>query len=95
MRKLANFVVIAIDGSAASGKSTTARALAERYHLLYADTGSFYRVVTLFLLEAGIEATESAAVVKALKEATLDTVVSGHKALMCLNPMDAAGCRIA
>ena len=93
MRVSSNFIVVAIDGSAASGKSTTARALAERHHFLYADTGSHYRAVTLFLLEAGVDTTDSAAVVKALKKATLDTVISGRKALLCLNqwtPPDAA-----
>ena len=47
------FFVVAIDGGAASGKSTTSRALAERRHLLHVDTGSHYRAVTLACLKAG------------------------------------------
>ena len=41
-----SFIIVAIDGGAASGKSSTARTLSERLHLLHVDTGSFYRAVT-------------------------------------------------
>nr|MBN2278342.1 (d)CMP kinase [candidate division Zixibacteria bacterium] len=43
--------VIAIDGPAGSGKSTTARMLAEKLGYRYLDTGAMYRAVTLFALE--------------------------------------------
>ena len=46
--------VIAIDGPAGSGKSTTARALAERFGLLYIDTGAMYRALTLAAFGAGV-----------------------------------------
>ena len=46
--------VIAVDGPAGSGKSTTARALAERFGLLYIDTGAMYRSLTLAALRNGI-----------------------------------------
>jgi len=42
--------IIAIDGPAASGKSTIAELLAERLHYLYFDTGVMYRAVTLAAL---------------------------------------------
>ena len=45
--------VIAIDGPAGSGKSTTARALAESFDLLYIDTGAMYRALTQAALSAG------------------------------------------
>jgi cytidylate kinase len=47
-------IVIAIDGPAASGKSTTARLVAERLGYLHIDTGAMYRVVTLRVLEERI-----------------------------------------
>ena len=47
--------VIAIDGPAGSGKSTTARALAERFGLLYIDTGAMYRALTCAALAAGVD----------------------------------------
>ena len=45
--------VIAIDGPAGSGKSTVARALADRLGLEYLDTGAMYRAVAFAVLRAG------------------------------------------
>lgn len=52
-------VVIAIDGPAGSGKSTTARAVAERLGFIYLDTGAMYRSVTLLALREGIEPSDA------------------------------------
>lgn len=46
--------IIAIDGPAGSGKSTTARLVANRLGAVYIDTGAMYRVVTLAALRDGI-----------------------------------------
>ena len=43
---------IAIDGPAASGKSTTARLLAQKLDYLYIDTGAMYRAATKAVLDA-------------------------------------------
>ena len=50
--------VIAIDGPAGSGKSTIARALADRLEVPHVDTGAYYRAVTLAALRAGVELTD-------------------------------------
>jgi cytidylate kinase len=55
-------LVIAIDGPAASGKSTTARLVAEKLGYVHVDTGAMYRAVTLKVLRAGIRPAESEAV---------------------------------
>ena len=47
--------VIAIDGPAGSGKSTTALALADTFGLLYIDSGAMYRALTHAALVAGID----------------------------------------
>lgn len=47
-------LVIAIDGPAAAGKSTTAKLVAERLGYLHVDTGAMYRAVTLKVLRAGL-----------------------------------------
>lgn len=47
-------MIIAIDGPAASGKSTAARSLASRLGLTFLDTGAMYRAVTLVILDRGI-----------------------------------------
>jgi CMP/dCMP kinase len=48
-------LVIAIDGPAASGKSTTAKLVAEKLGYLHVDTGAMYRVVALQFLRYGVE----------------------------------------
>jgi|TARA_B110000467_G_C18337328_1_gene499315 cytidylate kinase len=48
-------MIIAIDGPAGSGKSTTAKLLAEKLKFVYLDTGSMYRAVTLFLLDNKVD----------------------------------------
>lgn len=53
---------IAIDGPAGSGKSTIARALAERCGMTYLDTGAMYRSVTWACLRDGVDTGDAAAV---------------------------------
>lgn len=52
---------IAIDGPAASGKSTLGRALADRLGYQFLDTGLMYRAFTLAALRAGVEAEDTEA----------------------------------
>jgi cytidylate kinase len=47
-------ITIALDGPAGSGKSTVARAVAERLSLPHIDTGAMYRAATLKALERGV-----------------------------------------
>lgn len=51
-------MIIALDGPAGSGKTTTAREVASRMGFTYLDTGAMYRAVTLAALEAGVPITE-------------------------------------
>ncbi|MGO9544253.1 MAG: (d)CMP kinase [Rhodomicrobium sp.] len=46
-------MIIAIDGTAAAGKSTLARRIAQHYHLGHLDTGSLYRAVARDVLAGG------------------------------------------
>lgn len=48
-------IIITIDGTAASGKSTTAREVARRLGYVYLDTGAMYRAVTLKVIRAKID----------------------------------------
>jgi len=52
-------MVVAIDGPAASGKSTTARLVAQRLGIMHLDTGAMYRAVTFACLEKGLSQQES------------------------------------
>jgi cytidylate kinase len=48
-------MIVAIDGPAGAGKSTVARALAERLGFRYLDTGAMYRAVTWLAMQQGID----------------------------------------
>jgi CMP/dCMP kinase len=51
--------IIAIDGPAGSGKSTVAKALADRLELPYLDTGAMYRSVTFAALRRGVDLSDA------------------------------------
>ena len=57
-------IIIAIDGPAASGKGTLARALAARLNYAYLDTGTLYRAVAFEVLEAGGDPEDEAQAVQ-------------------------------
>lgn len=76
------FIIVAIDGGAASGKSSTSRTLSERFNLLHVDTGSFYRALTAELLRRRVNAADLPGVQRALAEVTLGTRVEGRSAQM-------------
>lgn len=50
---------IAIDGLSSTGKSSLARALAAELGYVYIDSGAMYRAITLFLLNKGLDISES------------------------------------
>jgi cytidylate kinase len=75
-----DFIIVAIDGGAAAGKSSTAGALSERFHLLHVDTGSFYRAVTAELLRRGVSHADLPAVRAVLAGLKLGTRVTGRRA---------------
>lgn len=54
-------MIIAIDGPAASGKSTVAKAVARRLGIRHLDTGAMYRAVTWLALHEGVETTDTEA----------------------------------
>ena len=50
----ADCLIIAIDGPAGSGKSTVAKAVAQRLGIDYLDTGALYRAIALWLDKRGV-----------------------------------------
>ena len=76
------FIIIAIDGGAASGKSSSSRTLSERFNLLHVDTGSFYRALTAELLRRGVSPSDRPAVARAVQTMQLSTRVTGRSAEM-------------
>ncbi|MBL4576592.1 MAG: (d)CMP kinase [Opitutaceae bacterium] len=79
------FIIVAIDGGAASGKSSTSRGLSERFNFLHVDTGSFYRAVTYQLRQAGENPAEAASIAQALKTFKLGTLITGRDAMIKIN----------
>ncbi len=64
--------VIAIDGPAASGKSTLGAALARRLGYLYVDTGAMYRAATLAVLQRSIPVEDEHAVTRLVSDIEID-----------------------
>ncbi len=62
---------VAIDGPAASGKTTAARAVAARLDALYLDTGAMYRAVAWLVLRAGTDPADEATTLRLLEAAPL------------------------
>lgn len=89
------FVRVSVDGGAASGKSSTSRAVAAEQGLMHVDTGSHYRAVTLALLRAGASPDDLEGVRARLRSLRLGTRVSGAAALVELDGVvpDAADLR--
>jgi cytidylate kinase len=76
------FIIVAIDGGAASGKSSSSRTLSERFNLLHVDTGSFYRALTAEMMRRGVNASDVPAVTSALASVKLGTRIEGRSARM-------------
>ncbi|MFO7675867.1 MAG: (d)CMP kinase [bacterium] len=64
--------VVAIDGPAGSGKSTTARLAAGRLGLRHLDTGAMYRAVALACLDAGADPADAGTMRRLLARARVD-----------------------
>ena len=64
-------IAVAIDGPAASGKSTVAKTLAKRLGLIMVNTGAMYRAIAWATIEKGVDINDTAAVVAMLGEVDL------------------------
>ncbi|HEY7152014.1 MAG TPA: (d)CMP kinase [Solirubrobacterales bacterium] len=73
-------MLIAIDGPAGAGKSTVARALAERLGLTYLDSGAMYRCVALAALRAGTPVDDGDALASLVR--TLEIAPTGKRVLL-------------
>jgi len=61
-------MIIAIDGPAGSGKSTIAKVVATKKGLFYLDTGAMYRMMTLRILEMGLDIEKSEDIERLIRE---------------------------
>ena len=80
--------VVTIDGPAAAGKSTTARAVASALGFLYVDTGSLYRALAVKALELGIAPDDDAALDACVGSTELSLSGSPDRPLVWLDGAD-------
>ncbi len=79
---------IAIDGPAASGKSTTARLLAQKLGYLYIDTGAMYRAATLAVIQAGVDVNDEKAVTDLVRNSEISLKIENGVQRTLLNGKD-------
>jgi cytidylate kinase len=84
-------LVIAIDGPAASGKSTTARLVAERLGYVHVDTGAMYRAVTLKVLRAGLSPEDRESIAALLTTTRVELRNMGGALRIFLDGVDVTG----
>ena len=82
--------VVAIDGPAASGKSSVARALARRLGFVYVNSGAIYRAITWHLLKNGIHTEEIDSISEALESAAITSRIEDGESHIVINNVDPA-----
>ena len=81
-------MIVAIDGPAASGKSTAAIGVAEKLNITHLDTGAMYRAITYGLLKNKIEFTDLDAVEAYLESVKLKFFKNDNVTKLLLNDSD-------
>lgn len=81
-------IVIAIDGPAGAGKSSTAKAVARRLGFTYIDTGAMYRAVTYLVIRNGIDVKDEAQVIALARTAQITFKWHNDELLTILNGED-------
>ena len=82
--------IIAIDGPAASGKTTVGKILAEQLGFQFLDTGMMYRAITLIALEQNIDITDEESLSKAAERTsfTFSQIVQGQLPILLTDSAD-------
>jgi cytidylate kinase len=81
-------MIVAIDGPAATGKSTSAKLVAQKLGFTYMDTGAMYRCVTLSVLRNHIALADEEALQLLIQEMDIHFDKTGDKLVVCLNKED-------
>jgi cytidylate kinase len=80
--------VIAIDGPAASGKSSVAQELSRRLGFVYVNSGAIYRAITWHILQKKIHPEESDRIAGALREADLTCRLQNNESRILIDEVD-------
>jgi cytidylate kinase len=81
-------LVIAIDGPSGSGKSSTARGVANRLGLAFLDTGAMYRAITWLALDEGVDLEDRSAVARLLDHASIEVNSDPRRPAIAINGID-------
>src|SRR5882724_10661331 len=82
--------VVAIDGPAASGKSSVARELARRLGFAYVNSGAMYRAITWYVLEHNVDPTDSDRIIKLLESARITCDLQNNQSRILIDDVDPA-----
>ncbi len=80
--------LIAIDGPAGAGKSSTARAVAEKLGVPYLDTGALYRAATYAVIKSNISLDEKIAITKLIRNTKINFIQSSEGTRIWLNDIE-------
>ena len=80
--------IIAIDGPAASGKSSVARELARRLGFAYVNSGAMYRAMTWLVLERGISPANAAAIEQLAERTAISCELRDLDSLILIDGVD-------
>lgn len=81
-------LTIAIDGPAASGKSTVAKIIAKQLGIIYLDTGAMYRAITLACIQQKINLNNEKLIQQVVKETHIDFKNTVNGQLVLMNKQD-------
>ncbi len=81
-------IIIAIDGPAGSGKSTTARLVAQKLGYIYIDTGAMYRALTLKVIELGIDPNDESSIIKVAENTKIELLYENGNLKVILDGKD-------
>ncbi|MBR1854731.1 MAG: (d)CMP kinase [Lachnospiraceae bacterium] len=76
---------IAIDGPAGAGKSTIAKAVAKRLHIIYVDTGAMYRAMALYMIREKVDPADASAISDKCRNADITIAYEGNEQVVYLN----------
>ena len=80
--------VVAIDGPAASGKSSVAREIARRLGFAYVNSGAMYRALTWHILEHGIDPSETECVIGSIESAEITCDLQNNESRLLIDGVD-------
>ena len=83
-----SYRIIAIDGPAASGKSSVARELARRLGFVYVNSGAMYRAITWHVLENGVHPDDAGRIASLVEAASISCEIRNNESHIVIDNID-------